>query len=135
MYRKDEQDLTRDQGLSKEIFEGGKENQLFDTPTKALIGYPPRENWKTVMFNPGLFTILQRMREQPKPTPTLDVPLDDPMHAQWQALCRGGQVVEAIKEARGLGLDLPQAYALINEFRQQEGLMPPKPKRWWWPFG
>ena len=86
------------------------------------------------MFNPGLFTIFQRMREQPKPSRALDVPLDDPMHAKWQALCRDGQVVEAIKEARGLGLDFPQAYALINEFRQQEGLMPPKPRRWWWPF-
>lgn len=88
------------------------------------------------MFNPGIFTILQRIHNQEsyKPAPALNVPLDDPMHTKWQALVLDGQVVEAVKEARTLGLDLPQAYALVNEFRTQEGLMPPKPRRWWWPF-
>lgn len=87
------------------------------------------------MFNPaGLFEA-HRRRHPPAPIPSaLQAPLADPRHAKWQALVLDGQIVEGVREARDLGLDLPQALGLVNEFRAERGLLP-KRRRWWWPFG
>lgn len=80
---------------------------------------------------------LRRIREMESQNtaPSLLWEDDDERHAKWQALCRSGEVVAAIKEARSMDpkLDLPGAHGLINAYREREGLLPPK-KRWWWPF-
>lgn len=82
------------------------------------------------MFNPGIFHILFRSNERAHFPEALDYPMDDPRHAPWQGLCRQGQVVEAVKYLRGMGLDLPQAVDMANAFRKREGLMPAKRRNW-----
>lgn len=57
--------------------------------------------------------------------------LAQPQHAGWQALCQKGQVIDAIREARELGLDLGAACDLVEAYRAQEGLLPRKARRWW----
>lgn len=83
------------------------------------------------MLNPAaIFTVLSG-RQRPAGTPTaLLAPLEDPRHARWQSLVLDGQLFEGVKAARDLGLDLPQAMDLVNEFRAERGLLP-RPRRWW----
>lgn len=84
-----------------------------------------------------LFAAIKRIQgvNSKPPASSLRWDLDDPRHEKWQKLCKSGKVVEAIKQARTMDedLDLSEAYDLINEYREKEGLLPPK-RRWWWPF-
>ena len=84
-----------------------------------------------------LFEAIRRIQgaNSKPPAPSLLWELDDSRHEKWQKLCKSGKIVEAIKQARAMdaGLDLSEAYELINAYREKEGILPPK-TRWWWPF-
>lgn len=83
------------------------------------------------MFNPGSSWFATKQSPKASPPSPSSLSLDDSSHDEWQALVRGGQVVSAIKLVREqTNLDLAGALALVNDYREKNGLMPVK-KSWW----